>query len=501
MRSQPYKLTNINQHADSLHINESLFQFDIAPSMMKLITFAQSSSNTVRKTRSNSVQFIDYHDVEDNTLIRGHGKKGSIADEVSDTISDIDLNALAKQAALEFEALTQQNDALYREKESIQAKYELIKQNGDVDDKELIKQLQSQIEMLQGQVSEYEEEEQLSVQRLLDLSNIGQTVNDGLKEQLNEHEHQQQAVFDPQIVDDDHEVVDAEMLSRELQDITAERDVLLSRIETHVDIETLETKKKGLKLECEELESQIMEYEELKALQEETTAQRNTYEHFNVDMVQSLNTTITNLERELATKTQQLKQEKDAHFETLDKYTKLRDQVDTARFDLKKARTSSADFEYRSGSRIEQLESEVIDLNDAFKDEEEKLEKSKSVIMTLRKENRELEEELSKLNDKMEENERQIGEEMMKIMHVLCRHSYEGKRRGVMEIGEELMNVAKDVKRCIEILEHQFKAETKCKINSIKNINTEMEQLRKVIKSQQMQLEETNYLVIQGSRK
>ncbi len=148
----------------------------------------------------------------------------------------------------------------------------------------------------------------------------------------------------------------------------------------------------------EELESEIEQYEELKKLSEEDASRNNDAITLNLDIVNSLNITITQLETELTVKCQQLKTEKDSHFCTLDKFTRLQSQMDILNNDLSTARKSTYDSTYRNENRIEQLENTIIELNSRIKEENDKMGKSKSVIMSLRNENREFEEELGKLN-------------------------------------------------------------------------------------------------------
>ena len=250
-------------------------------------------------------------------------------------------------------------------------------------------------------------------------------------------------------------------------------------------------------------------------------------------MNSSVNTTVLELQDEISLKQQQLKQEKAAHFEILDKFTRLQDQMDIVQSDLKHARKSRADITYRSTNRIEQLEQNVIDLNAQIKEEREKVEKSKAVIMSLRNENREFEDELSKLHSKMEEQHKQSlqakeasilrmsevvailedkqrrdtvqnqqmddmkkkNEDITEQLTALAmnaaenKHKWKEKEEKYEDDIMRLNGLLKDEKLQNKILNEENEAAMHSKMDTVSSINVQIDKLRQVIKSQQRRLE------------
>ena len=191
--------------------------------------------------------------------------------------SKVDIQELATKAALEFEQLAQSNDILYRESESLMIRHKALQRDHDRlerelrgertksdeykqqiealqrenesmrgqmkgistrlsndslshseintdgiagdDDKAVIDQLQSELIQLKRRVSHQEEDEQQAVQRLMDLTEIGQSNNEMLMQQLEEDEYEEIVeVVEVEVTDDEgDDGVDHEQMAQELE--------------------------------------------------------------------------------------------------------------------------------------------------------------------------------------------------------------------------------------------------------------------------------------------
>jgi len=233
--------------------------------------------------------------------------------------------------------------------------------------------------------------------------------------------------------------------------------------------------------------------------------QHRVAENARSDMIESLNTTVTTLEAELREKNEALKLEKDANYELMDKLSQSQERMDELSDELKEVRTTSSQQQYRNNDRVKQLEVTIIDLNHQMKEHHDSMEKAKSVIQLLRKENREIEEELGGLHLEIERDTEARMERKRKSMHQIqtAVHKMGGSDFIDEEgIAQKLSDLASNVsetqtkwkekeqeyKRDIDRLTSTLKEAVLSKMNSFALFNEQMDELRTVIKAQEMQM-------------
>merc|ERR1712228_583904 len=126
---------------------------------------------------------------------------------------------------------------------------------------------------------------------------------------------------------------------------------------------------------------------------------------------------------------QQLKQEKDAHSATMDKYIQLEDEMDTVHINLNKMRTSQLDITQERDSNMSALKTNIFDLNEEIKAKQQKLEYSHSRINELEDENKEYEQAMNELKLQIvsEEEDNQKDRALRVRRMSACVHILEGK--------------------------------------------------------------------------
>jgi len=618
-----------------------------------------------------------------------------LAAQISESMNvtpSVDIQELANKAAFEFEQLGIQNDILYRESEKLMNRFKEVESerdrlqsmleeerckssdykqemealqrsneslrneidsfhseingissrlsndsllsNGKMedDDKAMIDKLQSELLQLKTRVSHQEEDQQQAVQRLMDLTVMGQSNNDKLKQQLDDDEYEVEVVeevVEVEVTDDEDEdedgndgndrnhenesnnqhegdgdergngqkeVIDSDEMIKALeskqkmvQTLLAEKEEfertvsglahqnkqLLNHVEelesmlksAHSQKETMEqrmeqmtaskttphdfsalhakrreleqkiqnaeieynrltqqqeqdriafandleirqVKKQQSELEIEDLQSQMEEYRDLKRLSE----QNRVAESARLDMIESLNTTVATLEAELKDKNEALKREKDAQYELMDKLSQSQERMDELTDELKEVRTSSSQQQYRNHDRVKQLEMTIIDLNHQMKEYHDNMQKAKSVILLLRDENREIEEELGGLHLEIERDtedrlkrKRKSMHQIQAVVHKLGGSDLIDEEFIAQKLNDLAVNVnetqtkwrekEREYKRDIDRLTREQQEMTSTlreavvsKLNSLSLFNEQMEELRRVIKAQEIQM-------------
>lgn len=265
--------------------------------------------------------------------------------------------------------------------------------------------------------------------------------------------------------------------------------------------------------EIEELQAQVDGFQDLKKESESMRTSR-TAENTTTEMIESLKSTVSKLEAEIMEKNEALKREKDTQYELMDKLNESQEAMDEFAAELKDARTSSSQQQYRNDDRVKQLETTIIELNHQIKEQNENMEKARSVIRLLRSENLEIEEELGGLVLEMErdtesriEQKRKSIHRIQAVVHKLggsdlidVDHDYIADKlsdlaENVSEEQSQWREKEREYREDIDRLSREHKEMrgiltevVQSKIHSLSVFNEQMEQLRRVIKAQEMQI-------------
>ena len=254
------------------------------------------------------------------------------------------------------------------------------------------------------------------------------------------------------------------------------------------------------------MQSQIEELRDLQRLTEEDRSKESARS----DMIESLSSTVATLEAELAEKTETLKREKDANYELMDKLSESQERMDVFVAELKEARTSGSKQRLRNDDRVEQLEATIIDLNHQIKEHHDNMAKAKSVIRVLRNENREIEDELGGLHLEMERDtetrmaqRRSSIQRINEVVHTLGGSDLSDDEEIAQKLSDLAQNVTmnesrwrekemgykKDIDRLLREqreMSGTLKAAVQSKMHSLSRFNEQMEQLRGVVKAQEI---------------